>query len=189
MLHPTIRFTRVGNAKRKVIDLRELAKGAPALTPALGEVLCEAATMCLEQVHQSPVPMKVQGSKKAVFVLSWPAGTAQVRRSYNDLQDATRDGATGIAILLVKKTAGYTVVLRSRKGTGFDYWLGNAGDALFQNKARLEVSGILAGGPANIAARKKKKDVQTKRSDKLGLPAHIVVVEFAGPVAHHTVRR
>jgi len=37
------------------------------------------------------------------------------------------------------------VIERSRKGTGFDYWLGSAdevGELPFQNKVRLEVSGI-----------------------------------------------
>ena len=39
----------------------------------------------------------------------------------------------------------YTVIHRSRKGTGFDYWLGdekNEDELPLQSKARLEVSGI-----------------------------------------------
>src|ERR1035438_522994 len=46
------------------------------------------------------------------------------------------------------------VVLRSRKGTGFDYWLGKGGDAAFAAKARLEVSGILDGGEYEEALRR-----------------------------------
>ena len=68
-----------------------------------------------------------------------------MRRTHNDLQDATEAGACGLAILLVQLFVGYTVVERSVKGTGFDYWLGSENDALFQNKARLEASGILRG--------------------------------------------
>jgi hypothetical protein len=39
----------------------------------------------------------------------------------------------------------YTIVERACKGTGFDYWLGDEDDDLFQWKARLEISGILKG--------------------------------------------
>jgi hypothetical protein len=48
------------------------------------------------------------------------------------------------AILLMRALTGYTVIERSRKGTGFDWWLGTE-DNLFQGKVRLEVSGILRG--------------------------------------------
>jgi hypothetical protein len=47
--------------------------------------------------------------------------------------------------MLIRQLTQFTVIERSRKGTGFDYWLGSedeAGELPFQNKVRLEVSGI-----------------------------------------------
>ena len=70
---------------------------------------------------------------------------------------------------------------RSRKGTGFDYWLGLKGDRLFQHSARLEVSGIRQGSDEAVQKRVNQKVAQTKRSDNLKLAAFIVVVEFGIP--------
>ena len=84
--------------------------------------------------------------------LTWPATTDQARNCYNDRQFAAELGAYGIAVLLVERLTDLTVVERSRKGTGFDYWLGPKGRAqpLFQDKQKLEVSGILAGDEGDV---------------------------------------
>ena len=73
---------------------------------------------------------------------------------------------------------------RSRKGTGFDYWLGKKelDNTLLQDKARLEVSGIRKGNESLIDSRIKLKMKQTERSDN-GLRAVIIVVEFSNPLA------
>lgn len=60
---------------------------------------------------------------------------------------------------------------------------------LFQSKARLEVSGILAGTAPKVTTRVKRKQKQTKQSAALNIPAHVIVVEFGQPLAHHTVRK
>ena len=104
-------------------------------------------------------------------------------RCHNDSEVATEHGAVGIAILLVKKVVGYSVIQRSRKGTGFDWWLGNEDELPFQNKARLEVSGIREGTAAQVSARVREKISQVAPSDDTGLPAHAIVVEFGQPSA------
>jgi hypothetical protein len=75
---------------------------------------------------------------------------------------------------------GLTILERSRKGTGFDWWLGND-DNLFQKKARLEVSGILHGSTRRINSRVQARLRQTGQSDDLALTAYVVVVEFGTP--------
>lgn len=87
----------------------------------------------------------------------------------------------GIAVLLAQKEIGYTVIERSRIGTGFDYWLGKESN-LFQKKARLEISGILRGSNSDVKARIRQKLKQTNRSDGV-LPAYVIVVEFGHPLA------
>jgi hypothetical protein len=77
------------------------------------------------------------------------------------------------------------VVERSKKGPGFDYWLGNEdedGEELFQRKARLEVSGILSGSRLQVQARVRQKKEQMKPSDRLA-PGYVAVVEFGTPIA------
>ena len=49
---------------------------------------------------------------------------------------------------------------------------------------RMEVSGLLTGGNQAIKSRVNVKMKQTRRSDYLGLPAYVVIVEFNQPAAH-----
>lgn len=82
----------------------------------------------------------------------------------------------------------YTVIERSRKGTGFDYWLGDKNSYLFQKKARLEVSGILKGDDSLLKSRHAAKEEQTSKSDELCIPAYVSVIEFSKPKAFFTKR-
>lgn len=129
------------------------------------------------------MPLRVSGFSNARYSLTWPPGTDQSRRTWHDLQEATELGATGVAVLLAKQETDHVVIERSVKGTGIDYWLGDASDApLFQRKARLEISGILQGNDRAVGARVRQKLRQVARSNCV-LPAFVVVVEFGKPRA------
>jgi len=170
-----------------VLDLRELESGIPALTQALGRVHAEAAAVCLEnQGHQEPVRLTVRKIDTPQYDLRWPALTDTMRRAYEDLERATELGAYGVAILLIRDQTGLTAIRQSRKGTGFDYWLGPDGaddQLVFQDAARLEVSGILSGTDSQFLTRVKQKLKQTEASDSTGLTAYACVVEFSRPQA------
>ena len=88
----------------------------------------------------------VNGDFDAKFELSWQPVTEQMLRCWNDEEFTTEQAAYGIAFLIVRELTDLTVIERSRKGTGFDYWLGTTTDVdegqPFKNKVRLEVSGI-----------------------------------------------
>jgi hypothetical protein len=86
------------------------------------------------------------------FKLVWEHEISeQILNSWDDYQEATEAGATGIAFLLMLELTEFTIIRRARKGTGFDYWLGNKDAAYpFQEAARPEVSGILAGDDHEI---------------------------------------
>lgn len=169
---------------QKKINLFALSEGMPGLTSACGTSLAEAAAVCLEnRTHQSGVGFHLFGMKAERFPLEWLPVDEQNRRCYGDLQEATERGAYGIAILLIQDITGKVVVERSKKGPGFDYWLGDEDDgSLFAGKARLEVSGILSGNRAQIQARVNQKKEQIKPSAGLA-PGYVAVVEFSAPTA------
>jgi hypothetical protein len=175
----------VSASTNKVISLVSLGNGMPGLTVACGTMLAQSAAVCLEErKHLSGVSLRLNGMKSEGFEVQWDVVDEQQRRCYNDLQEATERGAYGIAILLLKELTGKVVVERSKKGPGFDYWLGDADDdLLFVGKARLEVSGILSGTLGQIAARVSQKKEQITPSDELA-PGYIAVVEFGNPAAH-----
>ena len=89
----------------------------------------------------------------------------------------------GIAILLANREFEHEVIEASWIGTGFDYWLGDEDGKTFQRKRRLEISGIRHGNERDVNARVNEKLRQTDPSDKLGLTAYVIVVEFSQPAA------
>jgi hypothetical protein len=164
------------------LDLCELQNGLPAITPAFGATLAEACAVCLtDQNHQPGVELKITGELTGTFQLYWPTVTPQMQRCWNDQEYTTEQAAYGIALLLLSKLTEFTVVERSCKGTGFDYWLGkptDSPDLPFEKSMRLEVSGIRQGNPSQIRTRVKLKKMQVAPTDKIA-PAFIVVIEFS----------
>ena len=151
--------------------------------------MAEAGSVCLEsQGHTSDVSLRVQGDADKSHELRCLAVTDQMRRSWADEEEATEEGAAGIAVLLTRQETGYFANSRSRKRTGIDFWLGTDPDVLVR-AARLEVSGILHGNASRIRARVQEKMEQTGQSDASGLPAYVSVVEFSEPVAHLEEKR
>ena len=173
------------------IDLSALCEGVPALSPALGNMMAESAAVCLDnRGHLETTVCQCDFEGCAEFDLAGLPVTDEMRHQiYTDLQDATEDGASGIAILLVRHLTGLTAVQRAVKGPGcgFDYWLGpinSAPDTLaFQDKARLEVSGILNGDEKDVKARVRKKLAQISASDDMQIPGYVAVIEFGCPAA------
>lgn len=169
------------------LNLDDLSKGMPALTSAMGCVLAEAAAVCLEdRGHANPIQLHLVKVEVPQYSLIRTSVTEAMRRTHNDLERATEHGAYGIAIILIRKITGLTVVCQSKKRTGFDYWIGpdEGEDVLpFQSTARLEVSGILHGKPSQFGTRVKQKMKQTKASDYTKLTAYVVVIEFGRPQA------
>ena len=167
-----------------MLDLNELGDGLPAITPSFGKALAEAAGVCLEsQGHAVLTQITIRGHVSIEHPLVWPQVTEQILRTWNDPDEATEYGATGIAVLLARQELGYLVIERSVKGTGIDYWMGDESDALsFERKARLEISGIRSGSSSAVRDRVRQKLQQTTPSDG-SLTAFVIVVEFGTPLA------
>lgn len=166
------------------LELVDLARERPGLTAVFGAVLAEAASVCLvEEGHEPGVTFAASGTFSREFELQWGDLPSVAPKCWADSEVATEHGAYGLAALVVEALTGLTVIERSRKGTGFDFWLGSAAEepAFFQDTTRLEVSGIRNGSDSTVSARVRQKLRQTGQSDAMGLPALVVVVEFGTP--------
>ena len=168
-----------------MLNLNDLGVGdIPAITPAVGNALAEAASICLEsQGHTQGVRLTVRGYNDNAYVLIWNPVAAQAQLSWNDPDYATEKGAEGIAILVARAEFGYSIIRQSWKGTGFDYWMGDASSEGFLDKAGLEISGIRKGDDRAIRARVREKLRQIGRSANFRLRTYVIVVEFGRPVA------
>ena len=176
------------------LDLGWLESGEmPGLSKRAGGNLLEACLVCLESNgHNSGITLTVvERDAPKGYRLVWIGLVGeQATNSYGDPQEATEWGACGIACALIEKVSSLVITKRSRKGTGFDYWLGNAiqDDSriplLFQDVARLEVSGILNDERMSVIDRRvKDKTRQIERGKHSSLPAYVIVVEFGIPLA------
>ena len=166
--------------------LDELENGLHGISKAWGEFLGEASAYCLTlKNHTSGVEMSVKGNIEKVSQVFWSNEiNKQTLRAWNDTQELTEYGATGIAVLLIQEMTEFTVLRRAIKGEGVDYWLGYKTDKEpFQDVARLEISGILEGNDSKIKARLKQKSEQTNPA-KSKLPTYIIIVEFSEPVSY-----
>jgi hypothetical protein len=171
----------------------EKRTGMPGISKRRGGSFKEAAITCLEENGHAPgVSIEVDGDSNLSIKVIWTIeGNADQRLdSWRDRSEAAEHGAYGIAALLIDLLTEYTVIDRSKKGTGFDYWLGKKGmnAPLFQDKARMEVSGILKGNESDIKGRVRQKENQIAPSDG-SLPGIIAVVEFSAPRARMRTKK
>jgi hypothetical protein len=170
-----------------IIDFGSLSNGLPTITESFCKWLVETSAFCLHyNSHNSTNCIlecvnNIDGINK--FKLIWQELDERIIDTYGDLEEVTEYGATGIAILLSIAMTNFTTVSRSFKKNGFDYWLGDKENTLFQGKARLEISGILRGNGTQFNSRIKQKFKQTNISDGSGLDCFVSVVEFSTPKA------
>lgn len=175
-----------------VLDLTKLTTGQYGLVPAVGGFYAlNAAVSFHVQGHQSGVEMHVvdrrtANARTSLMCVQWELVTERAPRNTADLDEAAEYGAYGVAVCLICEWTGFCVE-RSVKGTGIDYWVGteDANDSgLFQEKARLEVSGRRKPGQDAVRGRIRRKERQTDKSAATGLPAYVVVVDFPTPASH-----
>ncbi len=148
------------------------------LTESISRVFAEAAAICLSRHHSPPVEMEVISNGSATLrELSWVLPNERQRRAWNNVDDATRDGAYSVCIAAVEIEMGLFAVARAETRTGADYYLGIANSSLEQSH-RLEVSGVDRGDAAAVAKRLREKVVQTREGIS-NLPAIASVVGFS----------
>ncbi len=157
------------------LDLHRLGN-VSRLSPTLLASFAEAASVMLHLYHPVPPPstpgVLVQNDEEVPLSVDWPEPTPQQRESHQNEKDAPEDGACAVAIAAVH-ALGYTVVRRTRQGSGCDYLMVLHGEP--ENDFRkLEVSGT---GVGHLPTRLKEKVAQGKGGD-LQRPGMAVVVGF-----------
>lgn len=131
--------------------------------------------------------MTISGIADKDVDLKWDndSVTEQMLASYNDEQENVEFAAMGISALLTPYLTDYTIIMRSKQGTGIDYWLGTQ-KASVTPEATLEVSGIKSECQNNtISKRLSTKKKQIIASEGLKLPQYISIVEMSSPKVHY----
>lgn len=159
-----------------MIDLGDPEAICPGLPPASAAPLAHRAIVALERHHRSPALLAVTGEGDATtHEVVWTT-PSQDLGPFEDHNEATRDGAMGIALAVAHRQRGWRVIrrLQSTQSEGADWLFADPG-MLFV----LEVKGTDHGAlPLAEAWRQAQASIWAKRAT----PA-VCVVRFAEPRA------
>lgn len=170
-----------------VLDLFSLSDGIPAVLPEMVGFYAQSCMVCLDHnSHQSGVEMFLQTPEENVTCrIIWSDEiTREHHNAFADLIRATDHAACAIALLLIREFTEFTAVEQAVIGTHVDYWLrrkeASTDDKyIFNDTARLEVSGILQESRANTVENRVTQKLN--RLDTKTPPAYVIVVEFSRP--------
>lgn len=143
--------------------------------------------MCLIlNQHESPSVLACRAVSSEKLPLAWVPhpDQDQLRACYADHQEATEEGACGVAIAYLHHTHKRHVIARAAKdGGGFDYFVGpTTVTSIFGGSVdRLEVSGVLHGDEHACRKRLAQKKEQVCRHAANGQQRFAVVVGFREP--------
>ena len=170
----------MSDAENQKLELKDLHERHTGLTPSLGGVFYEAASVCLNRHHESPVEFEVHHngeSNKRVAEFEKPNETT-LNAHANDI-DATEAGAYCVCLAAVEAEETLIAVKRAETLTGADWYVAPVGSSLedLEDFFRLEVSGTDSGNRSAIQTRLLEKVAQTRKGAS-NLPAIASVVGF-----------
>ena len=163
------------------INLQAMHERHRALTPSIAGAYKEAASVCLDRHHTSPIIIALSDNGfDSLTELSWTIPDARVLGAWANSTDATEFAAYGCVIAGVEQSRGLFAVRRAETGTGADYYVGpvGSGENDLEDCFRLEVSGVDAGDERKVTERLLQKIEQARRGDSC-LPALAGVIGFA----------
>ena len=151
-----------------------------ALSPGTSMSLNEAARVCLERHHVSPVAFAIVGFDKSInATLEWPPTDSRIRASWNNEIDTTEEGAYACILAAVELVAGLIAIGRAETKTGADFYVAPPGTEPgdLEDSIRLEVSGTDRGDASRVASLLRQKLDQARRGES-NLPAIAGVLGF-----------
>jgi hypothetical protein len=162
------------------LQLQDLDKRHPGLTPAMAEVFFEAASVCFSRHHSRPSDIRIElASHGASAELDWLPPTPRVQAAYANTIDTTEAGAYGVSLAAVELEAGLVAIQRAETMSGADYYVAPIGGPEDLEEAlRLEVSGSDLGGRSVCRSRLSQKIEQTRKANHAN-PALASVVGFS----------
>src|SRR5271157_5608604 len=135
------------------LPIHNLAERHPGVTQAIGESYTEAARVCLDRHHASPIDIKIKtNSEEQDAVVQWQSCDERTLAALANVTDTTENGAYACALASVELTRKMVAIHRAEIKTGADYYIAPPGTKLddLENCIRLEISGVDTGHEAII---------------------------------------
>jgi hypothetical protein len=168
------------SATKSQLELDLLHERHSGITPSLGGALTEAACVCLDRHHVSPVEIDILCNSEAkTCVADFIKPNRTALSSWANEIDTTEWGAYCVSFAAVEFEERLVVVARAQTLSGADWYVGPIGSDPedLENCFKLEVSGTDVGNRSTVHSRLKAKIEQAKKG-KSKLPAIASVVGF-----------
>ncbi len=162
------------------LPFHDLANRHPGLTKAISDSYSEAARVCLDRHHISPIEISIEAATvNHEAVARWQRTDERERGAWANETDTTEFGAYGVALAAVELSAGMVAVRRAETRTGADYYIAppNTTADDLESWLRLEVSGVDRGDDSILQQRLRQK-VQQALDGQNNLPALATIVGF-----------
>ena len=161
------------------LPFHDLSARHPGLTKALGDTYTEAARVCLDRHHESPVTIVILGGATLETMAKWLRCNDREKGAWANETDATAAGAYGVALAAIEVFEEMVAVRRAETRTGADYYIAPRGSKVddLESCFRLEVSGVDRGEEILVRQRLNQKVQQARRGES-NLPALAAVVGF-----------
>jgi hypothetical protein len=162
------------------LPIHSLSERHRGLTQAIGDAYTEAARVCMDRHHISPVDFKIDDTGlEREATAEWEGTDERTRNAWANDTDATEAGAYACALAALEVARGMVAVRRAETKTGADYYvaLPGGGEEDLEDCVRFEVSGLDAGLISRIRQRLQTKLDQTA-SGNSNLPAIAGIVGF-----------
>lgn len=163
-----------------VLPFHGLAERHYGLTEAIGNTYTEAARICLDRHHASPVAILIVAPQAEHNTMAvWQRTDERTRGAWANEIDATEMGAYGLALAAVEVAERMFAIRRAETGSGADYYVApvDASRDDLESWYRLEVSGSDKGDEQSVRHRLNEKVRQTLRGAS-NIPALAAVVGF-----------
>ena len=162
------------------LSIHNLAERHFGVTTVVGQSYTEAARVCLDRHHLSPVTFQVKNNEGMLqSTVEWTATDNRTKAAWANDIDATEAGAYACALAAVELTSDMVAVHRAETKTGADYYIAPRGRGVddLEDCYRLEVSGVDKGAVSVVEGRLRVK-LDQAASGKSNLPAIARVIGF-----------
>ncbi|MCL4266627.1 MAG: hypothetical protein KJ069_25760 [Anaerolineae bacterium] len=168
------------------INLNNLADIVQGMSPGKALFQIECCVWCMLETNKrnGEILRVLDNSLREFYSVVWDETALDMEKINNSIHDdeGIEYGAEAIALILAILKTEFDAVKRSKKGKGYDYRLVRRDSLLFQQSARLEISGILRGSNRRVTAREREKLDQVSQYVE-STSACVIVIEFSGFLA------
>jgi len=162
------------------LPIERLADRHSGLTVAISDSYAEAARVCLDRHHESPVGFNIDScGEKTNAEAEWEQTNDRTRMAWANEVDTTEAGAYACTLAAVELCQSLFAIRRAETKVGADYYIAPVGTPAddLESCLRLEVSGLDRGSEAAVAYRLKSK-LEQAAAGRSNLPAMAGVVGF-----------